>query len=421
MLYGVSSLHSAGLDTRLDKDMLYKSFLKRYSDKLGISTDQLGQTVSYCVAFVLLGASDSILGPSLPGLARQTGSTLQEISLLFIARSVGSMFTSAFLGTLFDTRNGHKLMNFAMFLLSLTLLLTPVVPQLYALTIIVLLSGVGTSLLNVGGNMLIVFVHGAKVPPYMVALHFAYSVGAFLAPLLIAASVSITGKFDLAYWFMGILMFIPMLLCHFTPAPEIIKSGDQDSQPVKLTGPLALFITFFFLYVCIEAGLTGWIYTYAIEMNLADEITAAYLVSTLWGMETIGRFFSIPLAARYKPMHMVITCVTGATISITLMYLFPTTSAAIWTGMALLGLSLSSLFASMLAVARAKTQLTGKTTGWLFVGAQFGGMTLPWLVGQYFESYGPLFLMHSLMVSQLLMVAVVWAIWRLPNLHTTHD
>ena len=41
----------------------------------------------------------------------------------------------------------------------------------------------------------------------------------------------------------------------------------------------------------------------------------------------------------------------------------------------------------------------------MFVGASFGGMLLPWLIGQYFETVGP----HSAMVIMLVdMVGLLW-------------
>ena len=33
--------------------------------------------------------------------------------------------------------------------------------------------------------------------------------------------------------------------------------------------------------------------------------------------------------------------------------------------------------------------ITGQITSWFFVGGSLGGMTLPWLIGQLFESIGP--------------------------------
>ena len=50
------------------------------------------QTISYYAAFIMLGMGMAILGPSLPTLAENTGSTIDQISVLFTASSaVGYM------------------------------------------------------------------------------------------------------------------------------------------------------------------------------------------------------------------------------------------------------------------------------------------------------------------------------------------
>jgi MFS transporter, FHS family, Na+ dependent glucose transporter 1 len=49
----------------------------------------------------------------------------------------------------------------------------------------------------------------------------------------------------------------------------------------------------------------------------------------------------------------------------------------------------ASIFLSTLALAQGRLRITGRVTGWFFVGASAGGMALPWLIGQFFESVGP--------------------------------
>src|SRR5258706_12529814 len=46
-------------------------------------------TAGYFAAFVALGLTTGLLGPTLPGLASQTSASLNAISYLFTARSLG--------------------------------------------------------------------------------------------------------------------------------------------------------------------------------------------------------------------------------------------------------------------------------------------------------------------------------------------
>lgn len=66
--------------------------------------------------------------------------------------------------------------------------------------------------------------------------------------------------------------------------------------------------------------------------------------------------------------------------------------------------------------------ITGAVTGWLFVGASLGGMILPWLIGQYFETLGPKFLLALLIGALILAIGVFGVILILVrNLSTQHS
>jgi len=53
------------------------------------------------------------------------------------------------------------------------------------------------------------------------------------------------------------------------------------------------------------------------------------------------------------------------------------------------GLMVAPLFATTLALAGSRMPISGRVTGWLFVGSSAGGMVVPWVVGQLFEPAGP--------------------------------
>ena len=54
--------------------------------------------------------------------------------------------------------------------------------------------------------------------------------------------------------------------------------------------------------------------------------------------------------------------------------------------------------------------ITGRVTGWFFVGASAGGMFLPWLIGQLFESIGPRVTMFIILIDLLVAVSVFAAL-----------
>ena len=148
-------------------------------------------------------------------------------------------------------------------------------------------------------------------------------------------------------------------------------------------------MAFFFIYVGIEVGFSGWIFTYATTLGLANETAAAYLTSAFWGALTVGRLFAIPLTARLRPSAILYMDLLGALASIGLMILCQSTTA-LWLGVIGLGLFFASVFPTTLSLADRRMSLTGKVTGWLFLGASLGGMTLPLLMGLFLENISPI-------------------------------
>jgi MFS family permease len=66
----------------------------------------------------------------------------------------------------------------------------------------------------------------------------------------------------------------------------------------------------------------------------------------------------------------------------------------------------------MIAVAERQLTITGRITGWFFVGGSLGNMSIPWLIGQLFEPWGPRITMTIiLLVMTLAGVALVPLVW----------
>jgi fucose permease len=122
---------------------------------------------------------------------------------------------------------------------------------------------------------------------------------------------------------------------------------------------------------------------------LATETSAAYLTSGFWGAFTLGRLIAIPISNKLRPQTMLLIDILGAALSIGLILLFPTSQTVVWVGTLGAGLFIASMFATLLTFVESRVYLTARTTGWFFVGSSLGGMTVPWIIGQLFESVGP--------------------------------
>jgi MFS transporter, FHS family, Na+ dependent glucose transporter 1 len=370
---------------------------------------KMAQTAGYFISFIALGLVTASLGPTITGLAARTNTVLSEISIVFMARSLGYLLGSFLGGRLYDRMPGHPVMAAMVVAMGVTMALMPVISLLWLLAFVCLITGVAEGTLDVGGNALLVWVHGAKVGPYMNALHFFFGVGAFVAPIVIAQVVQRTGDIGWAYWTLALLMLPSAVWFAPTPSPVPHREPEGVSGGRSKLALMALLVMFFFLYVGAEVSFGGWVFTYSIELGLADEAAAAYLTSAFWGALTLGRLLAIPIAVRFRPSAILLGDLVICLLSVVVVLVWPHSSAALWVTSLGLGLGLASIFPTLMSLAERRMTVTGKMTGWFLIGSSAGGMFLPWLIGQLFESVGPRVTIIAIGIDLALTVAI-WAV-----------
>lgn len=364
-------------------------------------------TAAYYLAFVMLGLSTAIIGPALPSLAEQTGTALGSIGFLFTASSLGYMLGSLASGRGFDRLPGHWLVALALLINSAMLGLAPLTPQLWLLTVILMINGLGQGTLDVGANLLLLWVHRARATPYLNGLHFFFGVGALVAPIVVAQSLLRTGGVTTAFWLFALYPIPAAVWLLRLPSPAPSHTNETSG-----TGPVrwklvALLAVVFFLYVAAEVGYGGWIYTYATVQGLGDVASAAFLTSAFWGALTLGRLMIIPVATRFSPERIVIADFLGCLLSMGIILVFPRSYLAVWAGTLGLGLAMASIFPTLLAFSGRHLPMSGNVTRWFFVGTGAGGMLLPWLMGLLFERAG----LRSGMLAVLLDLIIALALF----------
>jgi len=363
-------------------------------------TDHWPKTIAYFAVFIAVGMAVASLGPTLPGLAEHTHSQLGAVSVLFTAHALGQMLGAFFGGRLYDRAPGHPLMVGMLLLMAAVLALVPLAPALWMLAVAWFLLGVGGGALDVGGNTLIVWVHGRQVGPFMNALHFFFGIGSFLAPVVVGQVLTLSGDVSAAFWVLAALIVPIVLWLIRQPSPaspnhaaDHPQEGGLPAKPAYLAAgrrKIVLLIALLLLfYVGAEAAAGGWIYTYAVALELSDAATAAYLTSVFWGAFTFGRLVSIPIAARFRPRLLLLADLLGCLASVGLILLWPSSSVAMWLGALGVGLSMASFFPTVLSFAERRIPITGQVTGWFLVASSLGAMSIPWLIGQLFEPVGP--------------------------------
>jgi MFS transporter, FHS family, Na+ dependent glucose transporter 1 len=367
---------------------------------------RLAKTAGYFAAFIILGLSIASLGPTLPGLVEQTRSTLSQVSFLFSFRALGNLSGALLGGRLYDRLPGHRVMGVVLLTMAGALALVPGIPMLWLLAGVLLILGIADGAVDVGGNTLIVWVHGKKVGPFMNGLHFFAGIGMFLSPVIFAQAILMSGGITWGYRLLALLVLPVALYTYLQPSPVRPAPSDYGSSAPLQSSLVLAICTFFFVAVGLEGAFGGWVYTYAIRLNLANAVTAAYLTSAYWGALTIGRLTGIPLSIRFQPRVLLLADVIGCMISLIVILVWHESQAALWLGSLGLGFFIATIFPNALSFAGQHMTITGRVTSLLLVGASLGGMFFPWLIGQLFEPFGALSVVWVLVIINLLALGV---------------
>ncbi|MGE5462645.1 MAG: MFS transporter [Syntrophothermus sp.] len=346
-------------------------------------------TIAYYLAFIILGLTTAASGPSLLRLAEHTASPLNIISYIFVLSSLGYLIGSFFGGRIYDRFSAHRFMSITLVVMAITCIFIPISRSLALLLFAMFLNGLAASILDVGCNTLLLWTHGEKAGPFLNGLHFFFGVGSLIAPLLFAQVLLVTGDIQWLYWSFA-LVSVPMAVWFwFLQEPKHAGRNEEASNTIFPGWPVLVLAVLFFLYVGLELGFGNWIYTYALKLNLENEITAARLAAAFWGAFTFGRLLGVWVSTQLRSKPILFMDIIGCAISIAVMIAWRNSGTALWIGTLGLGLSMASIFPTLIMLAGERMTITGTITGWFLVGAGTGSMLLPWLIGQVFVITGP--------------------------------
>ncbi len=379
--------------------------------------EKLRNTVGYYFLFISLGFGLGIVGPALPSLAEQTGSTLGAIGSIFLVSALGGMLGTAVSGRILDrTPRGHLILGFAQITSALLLIVTPLAGTLPLLLLIFFVSGLPAGMVNSGTNTLLMWTHGKKAGPYINGLHFAFGLGAFLAPTIFALVLKIGGTYQNAYWALAGLALPVGLFVLFLPGNPTHPDKHEESNPTPISlhrvWPIILIGTLFlFFYVGSELTFGNWIYTYALTLDLADATRAAYLTSGFWLAFTIGRAISIPTAAIFKPAHILTVAFAGGLTALALIILVPQSVNLLWAATLAIGFFMAPIWATGYNLVGQSLKLTATISSIIILGDSLGAVVLPWVTGQAIERWGaqtmPKLVFISLAINALIFVIML--------------
>ena len=356
--------------------------------------EKLRNTLSYYLVFISLGLGLGMVGPALPSLAEQTGSSLAAIGSIFLLSSFGGMLGTALSGRIYDrVESGHRILGLAQLVSATGLILTPLAPNLIVLLVISFLSGISLGMINNGANTLIMWTHKKDAGPYVNGLHFSFGIGAFLAPTIFAQILKLGGTYQHTYWVLaGLGIPTALWMLFLSHSPKAIVEDEEEASGKgylrKVLPMVVIAMLFLFFYVGAELTYGNWIYTYALEMGLADATQAAYLTSGFWLSFTVGRAISIYAAARFKAEKVLAIAFLGGLSVLTLTLAAPNSINLLWAATIGIGFFMAPIWATGYNLAGQSIKLTATISSIIILGDSLGGLVLPSITGAAIERLG---------------------------------
>ncbi|KAM5326229.1 sodium-dependent glucose transporter 1 [Glossophaga mutica] len=373
-----------------------------------------------CAAFLGLGLSISILGPTFQDLATNVNRNISSLSLIFVGRAFGYLSGSVIGGILFDATNHFLLLGLSLLATTVGLCLVPFCKTAVLLVVMMAIFGVSVGILDTGGNVLLLALWGDAGAPHMQALHFSFALGAFVAPLLAklalstpvaagnhteagvprsslnqsseADSESLFGVPDnlsllWAYVIIGtyifvVCIFLFALFLKESSQQEKAKPSAQRSRRAKYHNALlCLLFVFFFFYVGAEVTYGSYLFSFAVTHAGMAESEAAGLNSIFWGSFAACRGLAIFFATCLRPGTMIVLSNIGSLVSSLFLVLFNKNVACLWIATSVYGASMATTFPSGISWVEQYTTIHGKAAAFFVVGASLGEMAIPAVIG----------------------------------------
>ena len=334
----------------------------------------------YLTSFLIVGMSLSMLGPALTELREKSGSGIGAIGVLFMGQSLGYVVGPVIGGRLYDRLDGHRVFAGGLLVLAAGLLAVPHLDTRPTLFVAFVTMGFGASVVDLGGNTLLMWELKADGHRAMNLLHMFFGIGAVVAPLLVYAGLLVVSSIGAAFCVVMAAVTVRI------PAPPHPVSGREEHT--RATVPiLAMLGGFFTIYVGTELGYAGWIKTYGEEIAMS-ELTATWLTTAFWLSFTAGRAVASVIAHRVTPAALLwATC--GATVLAAMLLIAGDGSVpVVWLGTIVIGMAMGPQFASMMNLIERRIHVSGSATMWFVGGAGLGGLVFPWAIGQWLDRSG---------------------------------
>lgn len=349
--------------------------------------------LAFC-CFVTLGISAGLLGVAWPSIQASFGLSLDAIAAVLVTSTIGFVL-AGILASHGIARGGLVAFVVAALAISITGVLGYALAPAWGVYVLFgLLAGLGSGLIDTGLN---IYVAGRLDVRIMNWMHACFGVGASIGPLIMTFILTSGLSWRLGYGLVALLQlglavaFVPLLRRDFsgtsrtqhheneTPGENILDRASARETLRLLAVWLAIVL--FILYTGVESTAGQWTFTLFTGARGVSTAAAGTLTSVFWAMLTLGRIVFGAGAERIGIERLLRLSMT-ATLLASILVAIPNVWIG-YTGIAMMGLSLSAIFPTLLSEAprRVGIRHAANTIGFQMAGASVGFAILPGLAG----------------------------------------
>ncbi|XP_077548459.1 uncharacterized protein LOC144161717 [Haemaphysalis longicornis] len=432
---------------------------------------RLVRTLNLDLACVGMGLFFSVTGVALLDLADVYSTDVRSVAQLVTTRGVGILVGGFIGGRLYDAYN-TQVLSIAMLVLTCgSVMATPLCGWLIYAHVTSVLSGFAMGALDTGANIWLINLWPSNCGPALQVYHFAFGVGAFVAPFITepflslnvsaaanatATSANITnpwghisgmilgeahnadtadmledrsddGAFykapQLGYAFgivaaFNALVAVSMVVAYIVdrsdikpPVPcEEAANGDGDKERCFSRTLMVLLALYIMVYLGLECSYGQMLPTFAVRSDLQmTKSEAAYLTSLFFLTFTIARIVSAFWSLLSSPSCILLTCQVLLVVTFALLVFFGSSSATwLWALSGVAGIVLAPVFAAAVSFAVQFLVMSNKMMSVVTVAASLGTMVPPVLVGLFIQD-DPMVLTYVCSAAALMMTVLFFA------------
>ena len=350
-------------------------------------------------AFFAVGIVTVLLGPMLPTLSQRWVLDYSQAGYLFSAQFVGATIGVTFSGRIIQ-RFGYR--TAIIVGLGATSLGVGTLPLLALSTGLVAIAcfGFAIGLMGPTCNLVVAELNPISRAAALNVLNFSWSVGAVSCPLLLAAAVGAQRMALVLFAIAGLTLILMLAILLIVPAAVDQEGGRLRAAEVSRDSlwsrpGLLVLCTLFFLYIGLENSVAGWLPSYAKLSGSPGRrpiVTSSFFYLAL----LVGRMMA-PLILKALPEIKLARIGLGMGLVGIAGLLRAHSMTAVMAAACLTGLGLSSVFPTLIAILSGTFGPdSSRAAPLLFNMSNFGGATLPFLVGFTGEHSGTL--RHGLLV-----------------------